>query len=649
MKKLTWLFKKFLYGKSYRHLPSSPHFTNITTKFSRVRTPRLGSGVALLVSTVAILTAAALSCRIHQNGAESARLAAQVGGEPSPQALTDRAQHTVRLPLYLPTLQKRSGEDSLNRGSQLGPKAAVLLATSCNESNSQETERLVPGSLVIETQVITFGISAQVKLRFDKHNGREVVRADLDGRSVFLVSPTPQASYFEELACANLAAELLATNSVDAANLEASTILTASARDWLLDVLELIAPDCDLSVPDQNFTEWRCNLPQADIGLALSELSGVRSTMIRRWSRQPYLLSRRLAVATSIAHALGKEDSERGLNSLCRIVENSMPQELPAILTSARWRQVVCKGTPNRSVRDEAASFALHQAMAEIDALRRLFEKTSRLGYLTVRVPRSSIPHRTLWVSLTPDTDVTDNLVSEMGEFGHSDDSSQPAGRDSGAVTSSPNASQPEQVDSVKTAGTTARNYANRVTADLGSPEPLTDSSLSPQVCWHPIYSESRRLTTLAGYLTLATETVDTGCQIRDLGMLATSDNDKAVDSGHSESEYVQNYLAASITSETEFALSNGRSKMLRLPIGHYSYRLQSLPDDPDAWDQMNDEITTDSKGDDAASEDSLAESMESLDQSNLEGDPITDGQAKSSRGTILWEKRRPRPVIREW
>jgi len=37
-------------------------------------------------------------------------------------------------------------------------------------------------------------------------------------------------------------------------------------------------------------------------------------------------------------------------------------------------------------------------------------------------------------------------------------------------------------------------------------------------------------------------------------------------------------YLATSITSETEFVITNGRGKMLRLPMGNYSYTLQALP-----------------------------------------------------------------------
>ena len=73
-----------------------------------------------------------------------------------------------------------------------------------------------------------------------------------------------------------------------------------------------------------------------------------------------------------------------------------------------------------------------------------------------------------------------------------------------------------------------------------------------------------------------------------------------------------ERYLAESITSETEFVISNGRAKLLRLPIGTYTYELHGLPDDQNSWDNAA-------------------------------------ANGPKSVGTVQWNKGRPQPVIKTW
>lgn len=90
------------------------------------------------------------------------------------------------------------------------------------------------------------------------------------------------------------------------------------------------------------------------------------------------------------------------------------------------------------------------------------------------------------------------------------------------------------------------------------------EQSRATQGCWHPFFSESIRLHNLAQAIGLHAG----HCAAVHYPQLpATASND-----------FFGNYLVTSITSETEFAISNGRSKFLRLPPGTYDYRISPLP-----------------------------------------------------------------------
>jgi hypothetical protein len=74
--------------------------------------------------------------------------------------------------------------------------------------------------------------------------------------------------------------------------------------------------------------------------------------------------------------------------------------------------------------------------------------------------------------------------------------------------------------------------------------------------------------------------------------------------------QFSTNYLFASIASETEFPISNGRGKVLRLPVGNYSYvvkqNLQNFQPPPSNPDQV-------------------------------------------SRGEIAWGPRKANPIVKTW
>lgn len=362
----------------------------------------------------------------------------------------------------------------------------------------------------------------------------DVVNAEVDGAVINFPAPAGLLSSLKARVCAAAGAKEIA--------------LEAESEGRLREIVERVAPDCErLETAAQGYD---CNLPTVDPDAARTELVGIQTSMIRRWSRQPYLLARRLAIGVTLAQSLQSNDPEKSLDTFCRLVGSSLPAELPATIASKRWQRAACGS--DKKARIDAALFGLAKTVSEIDVMRQLFERTSRLGHLSVKIPTTEVGNRRVLISLTPDADVAENLARE--------------------------------------------------TARLYSTEPVTDAIVdeAPRACWHPLYSESPELFDLARQLTLAGEADQLSCQVS-TGVPASN-----------PAFTPQRYFSESITSETEFVVTNGRAKTLRLPMGHYSYTVRVLPDDPGAWD----------------------------DASQV---------PPRGRGTIAWDAKRPRAVIAEW
>ncbi|MBM4251893.1 MAG: hypothetical protein FJ146_07970 [Deltaproteobacteria bacterium] len=311
--------------------------------------------------------------------------------------------------------------------------------------------------------------------------------------------------------------------------------IMAETETWL----RHIAPDCTEIQPVLDSSDarmvsneylrpgqWYCQLPEATPTNALAELDTIRTTMIRRWTRQPYLLARRLAVGADLAHALMAKDPERGLDVFCRVVKGSLPAELPATLTSKRWQYAVCDHPDDHRI--HAARFGLLKTVSEVSFMRQLFDRTSRLGYLTLKLPIPEQAGRDVLVTLAPLGEVTDNVARETTKIWLGEETK------------------------------------GKVNLDAES----------PRSCWHPIYGEDAGLMRLARYLTLSGQTLKVACE--------------ESDPIRENSLTPARYFAESITSETEFVATNGHAKMLRLPIGRYAYKLRILPENLEDWDDAS-------------------------------------------------------------
>lgn len=285
----------------------------------------------------------------------------------------------------------------------------------------------------------------------------DLIEVDVDGRQFRFRGQASLRSNWRAKAC------LPPLPGAAQSEIEADGPSLSHIRSWLA----RIAPDCALIEPSNDGFE--CRLPVADPELAAQELSGIRTTMVRRWSRQPYLLTRRLAVGSKLAELLQASDWDARLNTLCDIIKRSLPLELPVVLTSERWREAACNPQLNPLQKRTVAQFGLAKALVEVDFLRQLFEQTSKLGSLSVKLPPTDITMQQVWVSLTPESDVTENLAKA----------------------------------------------AARLWSDSGGREEL------PRACWHPVFGESTRLMLTARHLTL---TGDGGLLDCGLPLAATTD-----------------------------------------------------------------------------------------------------------------------------
>jgi hypothetical protein len=358
----------------------------------------------------------------------------------------------------------------------------------------------------------------------------ETVRATIDQASMGFTSSAPIKSRINTRACA---ARQAGQERVE---------ITRDTFDQIREYLEAISPDCESIKATKD--GWFCKVPTVDPESAKQELIGVRTTMIRRWSRQPYLIARRLAIGIQIANALQSDSVEHELDTFCRIVKENLPQEIPVVMTSLRWQNTLCK--KDSPYRIEAAMFGLAKTISEVDFIRQLFESTSKLGTLTVRLPRDASPSGQFFVQLKPESGVNEDLVQASLKLWRTDAANDDA----------------------------------------------------QKACWHPLFMETPRLMAIARNLAMAGDSTKAICH----ATLTASPGDG----------FVERYLADSITSETEFVISNGRSKLLRLPTGAYSYTLHALPENPDDWDDAS----------------------------------LTSNAAT---GIIEWTPKRPRPVISSW
>ena len=258
------------------------------------------------------------------------------------------------------------------------------------------------------------------------------------------------------------------------------------------------------------------------------------------------------------------------LDEFCTIVKSSLREELPLALQSENWFSRVCHQPVKQRI--EIASLGLSETVKEMDLFKSLMEKESLLGIISIRIPRQKLESDDLWVKLRS-LPTDDNDADEEGN-------------------EKTNLSQRTFLTNIHRDG----DHLAAQPVDIFDENKYIASPPPQSICWHPIYNRRAQLGAIASQLHLVAPEHTSNCQ-----QLSNIKSNLA--------EMAHAYIEANIGSETEFAITNGRSKLVRLPKGRYRYTIQKHPQTYEHWQLPKSSTLTE--------------------------------------GTISWEQKRPRVTIK--
>lgn len=199
-----------------------------------------------------------------------------------------------------------------------------------------------------------------------------------------------------ELFFARLCRQVTRQRGVFIAQLRAEQI--TELERWL----SVISPPCRFSYLIHR--GFYCSLEHRDLADLVTGLKGMQRRIIDRWQRQPYLLVRRLNIALQLAQALTNNEP---LDTFCRILQVSYSSELPLVFNDANWQAGVC-GTIEQAT--TVADNGLELAYWEIQLFVKLFERTSKMGNIAVRISTGEGPGKRFWLELIPEDDVISGI-----------------------------------------------------------------------------------------------------------------------------------------------------------------------------------------------------------------------------------------------
>lgn len=170
--------------------------------------------------------------------------------------------------------------------------------------------------------------------------------------------------------------------------------------------LSVVSPPCQFSYLTHR--GFYCSLEHRDPVVIVAGLKRIQRRIVDRWQRQPYLLVRRLNIALQLAQTVAN-DQPPVFDVFCRVLQISYSSELPLVFNDANWRSGVCA----HAVIEEAITVAyngLELAYREIQLFTKLFERTSKMGNVAVRISADERPGKRFWLELIPETDVISGI-----------------------------------------------------------------------------------------------------------------------------------------------------------------------------------------------------------------------------------------------
>ncbi len=163
--------------------------------------------------------------------------------------------------------------------------------------------------------------------------------------------------------------------------------------------LRTVAPDCQFKLVDGTESGLSCDLSVATPAELLTQLEALKRNMTTKWNHQPYLLIRRLTLATQMLEAMRSGEASPEVKKACRIIRYSLPNELPLSFRSKLWQDKVCQG---KTADSQVLLLGLHQAVKELQTLSRRIEDASLVGLFSLAVPRDLNTAKEYTITLQP-------------------------------------------------------------------------------------------------------------------------------------------------------------------------------------------------------------------------------------------------------
>lgn len=539
---------------------------------SPFRESRLTRPHFLLLASLAASSLFATGCRSTPKKQYDALPASSSGGNPSLLPAANASREAAAQWFKPEPVVAVVGVDSAKK------EVARLLVSSCRNPAGGAA----PFHSRWEVDLATpFGMRP-VRFTVSRYGVKVLVRGYLGEESTEFISTSAVPDEWMQAACANVEAPA----DVPVA---ATPEVVAAIGGWLAG----FAPDCNAGVqPAASGTAgWICQPATPDVAGIHVALEKTRQAMISGWTRQPYLLARRVAIGINITTALqnskGEADPRPALKNACAIIRRSLRPELPLVLDDQRVIDTFCGELAKP---DEAKAMAVSVAAkiaGEVSSLRQIFENTSKTGTLTVSLPAADQANSTFLVTLKPEEDV----VLGLAKFTQA------------MLIERQNAWRGVGAGDRRTGGGRRRAAAETPSFNIATDAAHDAGAILGYACWHPLFDGTHQRLLIAQELGLVTSPNQPACVGRE------GPGSGGIDD---VTWTPQRYVAESITSDTEFLVTNGETKVLRLPTGTYSYIIQVLQ-----------------------------QAASAIEDSAMPAAPIAEGK-------IEWLSAKPRPVIKE-
>jgi hypothetical protein len=301
---------------------------------------------------------------------------------------------SINLVLSSSSLEKISAQDK-EAAQQEPPVVARISKQSCSEAD---------GSLV-------YPITLELPFHTAVEQYSTVFKVKEKGAELSIHMGT-QDPYFIDASFATQVEQIVGKVCQSAKQQDSSHIALDNEGpiEQVKSILERVAPTCTIDFSKEKGT-FSCKTSVSSPNDLSQKLRTIQSRMIH-WRRQPYLLTRKIAIGLNLIDELLAPSTQYRFSEFCNVSIYALEEELPFVLSSKQWRKKLCEKAPAEE-QTEVAMILLAEIVKESEKLADMLEDHSALGTLRLRVSSNQIPSRELWVNLTLKTMDDNPIVSD--------------------------------------------------------------------------------------------------------------------------------------------------------------------------------------------------------------------------------------------